>query len=905
VLCICEHFLTINEVEFYGSIGELKLASIFCRSVSRCGGTALYIHSSIEFSTVDVSQYCAELDCEIVAVFLPHLNIICVSVYHSPSGNFENFCRLFEQCLCFINRNDSTKVVIAGDFNVNFIGEDPKARYVTELLKSYGLYITCKQPTRGPSCLDNVAVNLTPEECHTKLVDLHGDDHEALVTAMCLTSNSLVSDQHFSWRSNYLFSRRVVHEDALMRFRCCLASVSWDTIIAPSGESSIFERFFWFFQDMFNFFFPETISPYRPRKATPVPTRPTDSGEWFTPELSRLRGEVLALKDICDFVQSPQVVDRYRRVKAFYKSQVSLAKKNWNARKIDEAPNKCKAAWDLINANRALPKCKIDFASPDEFNSFFVNSVRSIVDGLPQVEQDPITLLASRKNPSPVPLWSFKPTTPSELVKIVRSFKPSRSPDVYGMSTHMLRLVVDVVSVPLSAAINECLTNGCFPAFLKTSRIIPVYKKGDHKSLNSFRPIAIVPTFGKVIEAVIKPQLEAFFETHHLFSDMQFGFRRRRSTVDAAARVADRVGAALEDNCSMSLTLCDLSRAFDSVSHTILEDKLHFYGLQGPALGIIRSYLQDRTQCVAIDGATSRPLPVDFGVPQGSILGPTLFLVMINDLDESGQTLMFADDTTLLATGRNGNEIQTLSDQQLQSATNWFLSNKFQLNEDKTQRIVCSLSRQQMEIQAPVKLLGFVMDKRLNWESHVEQVTNRLSRVCFLLLKLRYSVTENYLIMVYHALFHCHITYGLLLWGHSCRVPDVLRMQKRALRIITSSDFRASCRPLFARLNIFTVVGHFIFLCILNVKRNQQDLLVRGDFHDHNTRQRGQLDIPRVRLARSQAGYAVAGIRFFNKLPVRVQQMEVDSLKSSLARYIKRRAYYSVDEFLQDDFSDF
>jgi hypothetical protein len=265
---------------------------------------------------------------------------------------------------------------------------------------------------------------------------------------------------------------------------------------------------------------------------------------------------------------------------------------------------------------------------------------------------------------------------------------------------------------------------------------------------------------------------------------------------------------------------------------------------------------------------------------------------------------MFADDTSLLTTGHNHNEILESSEWQLLSATNWFLSNRFQLNEDKTQQLICSLSRQHLDIQAPVKLLGFMLDKKLTWENHVGQITNRLSRMCFLLLKLRYSVSEPYLVMVYHALFHCHVSYGLLLWGHSCRVPDVLKLQKRALRIITSSDFRATCRPLFARLGIFTLVGHFILLCVLYVKENQPVLSTCGEFHHHNTRQRDRLDTPRVRLARTQAGYKLLAIRLFNHLPVRIQRLDARALRRVLDTYIKNRTYYTLDEFLEDDFQD-
>ncbi|XP_039278662.1 titin [Nilaparvata lugens] len=386
------------------------------------------------------------------------------------------------------------------------------------------------------------------------------------------------------------------------------------------------------------------------------------------------------------------------------------------------------------------------------------------------------------------------------------------------MSVSMLREVVDAIAVPLSASVNECLRSGNFPDFLKTSRTVPVFKKGDRENLRSFRPISITPVFGKVIEAVIKPQLEAFFEENGLFSNMQFGFRVGRSTVGAVDHVAERIDAAFEDGESLALALCDLSRAFDCVDHGILLRKLSFYGLRDSALSILGFYLSGRTQLVSLSGADSRTLPVTFGVPQGLVLGPTLFLVMINDLDDHGSSLMFADDASLLSSGAELERVLEASAEHLQSATSWFLANRFQLNEDKTQRIICSLSREPRDPQNPVKLLGFVLDSKLSWNSHIQQVTSRLSRICFLLLKMRGLVTEKYLIMMYHALFHCHITYGLLLWGHSAGAADVLRLQKRAIRIITGSDHLAHCKPIFARLGVLTVFSHYILLLIGLIK---------------------------------------------------------------------------------------
>lgn len=203
---------------------------------------------------------------------------------------------------------------------------------------------------------------------------------------------------------------------------------------------------------------------------------------------------------------------------------------------------------------------------------------------------------------------------------------------------------------------------------MKTSWTIPAYKKADHDRLDSYRPISIVSTFGKVLEAVIKSQIETFFEDHQFLSAMKYGFRPWQINCPRCYASCGDCRCRFWQSWILSLILCDLSRAFDSVLHTILVNKLKLYGLCEAALSIIETYLQNWTQLVSIDGAASDLLPVSHGVPQDSVLGPTLSLIMINDLDEHGTTLMFVDDTTLLATGSDLDEIRLISEHQLQAA---------------------------------------------------------------------------------------------------------------------------------------------------------------------------------------------------------------------------------------------
>jgi hypothetical protein len=196
----------------------------------------------------------------------------------------------------------------------------------------------------------------------------------------------------------------------------------------------------------------------------------------------------------------------------------------------------------------------------------------------------------------------------------------------------------------------------------------------------------------KIMETVLKSQLVLYFEHNDLFSDLQHGCRQGRSTGTAVADLAQRIYEAYEATDSVALTLCDLSKAFDVVPLNILLMKLQRYGVRGTAMETFTSYLDNRQQVISFCGAQSQPLQVNHGVPQGSVLGPVLFLVAINDLELGGNALRFADDTTLVSVGSDPTAARESSELLFTDAKDWFELNQLKLNEEKTQKLICSLS---------------------------------------------------------------------------------------------------------------------------------------------------------------------------------------------------------------------
>jgi hypothetical protein len=891
ILSVSEHWLEKEEVQYYLNVGKLVLASSYCRDSMKNGGSALYINKCLSFDVVDVERFCVQRSCEIVAIHLSEYDLIIVSVYRSPFHVLsDDFCDNFERCMLHLI-SISKNLIVCGDFNVDVTSCSSEVRTFEHLVKQCGLFITNTTPTRGDACLDNVLTSLPRGIYSTKVVIPLISDHDALVMEVSMPSVS--TNSVYPWFAEYNFFSRpsLSQPEALLLFKERLQAVRWDALLDAHETCAWFGVFFSRLQTIFEECFPLKVR--RGKRAVSRPDPPKRAKEWYTPELARLRNQMLACREWND-------IPGYQALKKRYNRELEVAKRAANVRFIESAHNKCKAAWSVVNGEMVRNEKMVCPASPDEFNSFFLSSVEEIISSVPDTDTDPVVVTRRRTSELQCSLSGWKRVSVEHIIKVINNFKGSVSRDCYGWSTLILKEVADIIAPVLTRVVNGCLETGRFPDQLKRARTVPIYKKGDRTSVESFRPISILPVLSKVLETVMREQVYSYFENNNLLSGSQHGFRTGRSTASAVEILSREVRSAFEDGESVALTLCDLSRAFDCVAHDVLLKKLECYGVSGSVLELFRDYLRNRTQSVSLAGADSREMPVPHGVPQGSVLGPFLFLVLINDLDEDRAAVLFADDTTLLSRGANCTEAGMAATDHLRGARDWFCSNRLQMNETKTQQLLCTLSRTPVEDNEPVKLLGFQLDSRLSWNDHASLVCSRLARVNFLLRRLRKSVTEPYLLMVYHAMFHAHIGYGVHLWGHAAEVAEVLKLQKAALRIVTGSGFRAHCKPIFVRLRVLTVCSHYIFACLTQIRSSLHLLPTRSDVHQHNTRNRGQLNVPWTRLAGTQKSYPASAMRFYNKLPDEVRGLDDRKFRRAVKEMLLERPYYRVDEFFED-----
>ena len=494
----------------------------------------------------------------------------------------------------------------------------------------------------------------------------------------------------------------------------------------------------------------------------------------------------------------------------------------------------------MTKSNEKIEKLIIDNVPTSDpsviantFNDFFVKVGVEISESILPTNATAASFMPILNNIEELNLGT---TDATHFCDIVKSLQPKNSTDSDGLSSKLFKKIAIEISRPMSHIFNLSLTNGIFPAKLKKSRTVPVFKTGDPFSCDNYRPIALLSTLSKVLEKMVSVKLVNHLDFNNILYKHQYGFQKNKSTEHNLIQAVNFISNALNDNKFCMGVFFDLKKAFDVCSHDILLMKLEKMGIKGVALQWFKSYLSNRTQFVDINGTHSFERAILISILQGSILGPILFLCYINDLYLVTDffTLMFADDTGCFKSDTNLENLTLKVNQEINKMAIWFRANKLAVNKSKTKYIVfrsrnkrlpevlpdviyneneigcpfnpdlCTIlerfhSKHENTSSRAYKLLGVYLDEHLSFDYHIDFICKKLSKSLYCINLAKTNVNFHGMRSLYFALIHSHLSYCSVLFNCATKnnINRLFKIQKKAIRIITKSPYNAHTNELF------------------------------------------------------------------------------------------------------------
>jgi len=601
-----------------------------------------------------------------------------------------------------------------------------------------------------------------------------------------------------------------------------------------------------------------------------------------------------------------------------FNNKTNSIKQLWNnLNRVCSASNKKK---ECTSIQKLLLSTDVETIEPklisNTLNDYFCSVGPNLVKNLPT-----ITSLCTESMTTQVSDSIFvKPITSVELCEIIRSLNIKKSCGEDGFRPQLVKENMSLLCEPLLYMFNLSLVSGVVPNKLKIAKIIPIFKKGDERLPCNYRPISLLSIFEKILEILVHRRLSSFFLKHNILYKHQFGFRKNHSSSLALLEIIDTCYQNLDQSKKMLGIYFDLQKAFDTVDHSILLHKLYNYGVRGLMYNWIKDYLTDRKQFTVVNNVPSDIGSISCGVPQGSVLGPLLFLIYINDISKSvpcDSLKLFADDTNLFVFGSTLSAIENEANIHLKKLESWFIKNRLSLNIDKTCYTLFGLkcdesidnplklfiNSQQITKASSSKYLGVIIGDSLNWSEHINYVYKKLIKFTSIFYKLRNHLPEPCLTKLYYAFVHPHLLYGLEVYGNTTKtkLDKLCKLNNKILRILLRKRLKTPIKNLYATMNTLPIpilhemlllifVHKFVFHAGLLPDIFQNYFTKNNIIHDHHTRKKNEFHIFCVRSRFGQRCTAHRACIFWNNLPEHLKNISSPVIfKKEIRLYLMNR----------------
>ena len=718
--------------------------------------------------------------------------------------------------------------MIGGDININLLKYN-LTRKITDYvnsLKSSGCNIHCNLPTRivknSTSCIDHVYSNFEQHHVETSIILSDVSDHFSTLTKISNARNYYKHEKDVYKRKFKISEKEEIN--LLGDLKNFFNSPPIQCLQAcPNVMAKIITQAY---QNAINKYFPLKKVPKRALKFIAKP--------WLTRGLKisiRNKNKLRVKLKNKYSEEAEKYFKRYRNVLTKLKFK---AFNKYYTEKAASARNNISKSWAIVNEitkRKRRQNTKISSIYDNEgrevtneteilnlLNRHFSTIGNNMAAEVPDTIIDPLSYVKHDKASS----FFMSPTTLNEVMKLIESLDTKKAAGSDGIPCFLIKKTKAIIAPVLCNLFNVCINVAVFPDIFKIAEVKALFKGGDRRVKGNYRPISLLPLFSKLFEKIIAKRMTSYFETNQILTNHQFGFRKSYSTELAAINLYDTLMKNLDEKKITCAIFLDLAKAFDSVNHKILLKKLDKYGVRGHPLNLIKSYLCNRQQYVKLNDKSSNLEVIDIGIPQGSILGPLLFLIYINDLPNASNFFvkLFADDTFLSLNFKNFNELKKKTNSEIRKIYAWLVANRLTLNITKSKFMIISkrkganqnfklkINGVALERCTSYKYLGLFIDDGLTWKDHVKHVCQKLSRICGILSKIRYCVDINTLKTVYYALGYSYIRYCNIIWGNTSKsiLKPLLALQNRIIRIMTFAPYgRIDIDDLYLKLKLISL----------------------------------------------------------------------------------------------------
>ena len=787
-------------------------------SKSQKGGAGILVKSDsfddIEINDNKVIVNCTCSNCKVESLFLNlrynKNNITIGSVYRHPSGSAHHFTESLNKCINKLNTNNM--LIIGGDINIDLLKTNTimTQNYLDTML-SNNLIPNILIPTRfadnSTTLIDHIFTRLPLSKLNNMVTagNLITDITDHL-------SNFVIIDIEIQRTKERPFIRLYTKNTDLFKknIESELSDIN-ETINAQNSVNvnDLYKSLFEKLHALLDQYFPRVRQSRKKAK----------DKDWITDGIKRSIKQKHILFKIQLANSTTENKEKWRKYRNMLNKIIRDTQREYYKNLIKQYSNNCIGLWKTLgsiiskkNKQTKINKLKIDNKITNDpiqianaVNDFFTNIGPNLASKFQSSSQDNFKKFMGESCKQS--MYMHK-TNSTEIKKLITNLDSKKSPGFDELSAKFLKLCAPHISETLANIFNASISNGVYPDLLKTARVTPIYKNGDKSDPSNYRPISVLSLMNKVFEKILHKRLYKYLTKFKILYEYQFGFREGHSTTQPLIEITDRLKSAIDNKDLTCGIFIDLTKAFDTVDHNILLKKMFHYGIRGNVYNLFQSYLSNRQQYVRVNNVNSEIKPVKCGVPQGSVLGPLLFIIYINDIANScknGLFRIFADDTGIFCQSKNIETLISKVEQIIEKINEWFTTNKLTLNVKKTSYIIfrpkkCtninlpdSISCGDIKInrESKVKYLGIILHEHLSWDDHTNEICKKLKRFFPLFYNIRNYLDKENVITIFYTMIYSRIKYGIIVTGQTIKedIEKIQTLQNKLLKVLYKKNY--------------------------------------------------------------------------------------------------------------------